>query len=242
MREKEFRIPIPNTNLHISAKQYGDLDKPIVILIHGLTGFMDEHLFYNGARYFYNQGISSLRFNLYDWQQDARKLTDCTIRTHAEDLNVVIEYLKQNGAKSIHAMGHSYGGPTILLANHNQLKSIVLWDPAYGDIFNDTDPAIYVKELNAYRIRWGTDILIGSDMRQEAKDVDWNNLTANTTVPLKIIGAGRGELGEGGKVYVGKTKGPKELFIIENATHGFSEEGVAEELFAESMSWVKKYE
>lgn len=150
MPEKELTIPIPGTKLKIYAKQYGGLNNPVVIFVHGLTGHMDEHLFYNGARYFYRRGIPSIRFNLYDWQKSARKLTNCTLNTHAYDLNVVIDYLRKRKVNKIVTIGHSYGGPTILLAHHNTIDAIALWDPSYEDLFKG---AKYIKELDAYRIR-----------------------------------------------------------------------------------------
>lgn len=235
--EAEFKIPIPGTKLNIYAKQYGSLDRPVIIFVHGLTGHMDEHPFYNGAQYFYDQGISSLRFNLYDWQKDARKLTNCTLKIHANDLNLVIDYLREKSVKKIFAIGHSYGGPTILLADQSKLDAIVLWDPSYGDIFDNTK---YIQELDAYRIRWGTDILISAKMYEERKQLDWDNLTTNIQTPLKIISAGKGELLKGSKVYIKKAKGPTEHAIIENAGHNFNEEGTAEKLFEETLQWLKQ--
>jgi len=241
MREKEFKIPIPDTKLNIYAKQYGSLDQPVVVFVHGLTGHMDEHLFYNGARYFHEHGISSLRFNLYDYEKDARKLTNCTLKDHSYDLNVIIDYLLQKKIKKIFAIGHSYGGPTILLANHNQLDGMVLWDPSYGDIFDESDDAKYVKEINSYRIRWGTDVLIGAKMRDEAKKLAWDSLTKTITTPLKVISAGQGVLMKEGKKYVELAQGPKDYVIIRKAGHNFNEEGTAEELFDESIKWLKKF-
>lgn len=239
--EKESKIPIPDTKLNIHAKQYGSLDQPVVIFVHGLTGHMDEHPFYNGARYFHKQGISSLRFNLYDYEKDARKLTNCTLKTHAHDLDVIIDYLRQKKTKKIFAIGHSYGGPTVLMADHRQLDAIVLWDPSYGDIFDKSDDAKYVKELDAYRIRWGTDVLIGAKMRNEAKELKWDSLTKIITTPLKVISAGKGVLVKERKKYVELTQGPKDHVTIKKAGHNFNEEGTAEELFNESIKWLKKF-
>ena len=42
--------------------------------MHGLTGHMDEHIFYNGARFFEKKSFAAFRFNLYDDQDDAMKL------------------------------------------------------------------------------------------------------------------------------------------------------------------------
>ncbi|MAF35407.1 hypothetical protein CMO91_06215 [Candidatus Woesearchaeota archaeon] len=239
-KEREFQIPIPGTDLNIYAKQYGELSDSMVIFVHGLTGHMDEHLFYNGARYFEKHGISSIRFNLYDWHDDARKLMDCTLETHAHDFNTVLQYLLTAKVKKIAAIGHSYGGPTILLGNHKQLAAIVLWDPSHGDIFADEDEVKYVPELNAYHVNWGTSFLIGSPMRAMEKEIAWDSLTKKIHSALKVVSAGKGELVEHGKKYVDLANGPKQHVVIQSANHNFDDEGAADELYKESASWIQK--
>lgn len=239
--EKEFKIPIAGTNKNIYAKQYGSLEQPVVVFVHGLTGHMDEQIFYNGARYFHERGISSLRFNLYDWSQDARKLTECTLTIHSHDLNVVTDYLRKQGAKRIFVVGHSYGGPTILLADSKKFNAVVLWDPSHGDVFDEEDEVKYVKELDGYYVIWGAGFIIGSKMRNLEKELKWDTLTAQITTPLKVISAGKGVLVKQGKKYVELAQGPKEHAVIAQAEHNFNEEGVAEQLFDETISWFKKY-
>ena len=237
--EKEFTIPIPDSDLKIYAKQYGALEGTVAVFVHGLSGHMEEHLFYNGARYFYEHGIASLRFNLYDWHDDARKLIDCTLRTHADDLNTVLGYLNDQNTASVSAIGHSYGGPTILLANQEMLDTIVLWDPSHGDVFGDDENEVtFVPALNAYHVNWGTSFLIGTKMREMEKELPWNSLTEKITAPLQVISAGRGELIEQGKRYAELASGPREHITLDGASHNFDEEGVAEMLYSKSVDWI----
>jgi pimeloyl-ACP methyl ester carboxylesterase len=112
--ERNVRMAIPKTTLHINGKLRGSWHRPVIVFVHGLCCDMDEHIFYNGARWFERRGYATFRFNLYDWQPGTRKLKDCTIKTQADDLDLVVRYLRKNGAKTVHVVGHSYGGPTIL--------------------------------------------------------------------------------------------------------------------------------
>ncbi|MGH9856690.1 MAG: hypothetical protein ACRD4B_02485, partial [Acidobacteriota bacterium] len=50
---------------------------------------------------------SSLRINLYSWQNDSRDLTQCTLRIHGKDLDTAIDYLKEGGAQGIHDYSRS---------------------------------------------------------------------------------------------------------------------------------------
>lgn len=239
--EQELRIPIPKTKKFINAKIFGPLDRPFVVFVHGLAGHMDEHLFYNGARFFDKHGFSSLRFNLYDWQDDARQLIDCTLETHAQDLDTATAHLRKQNVKKIIVVGHSYGGPTVLLSKRKDFDAAVLWDPsndAYEKMFKNDK---YIKKINLYRVEGGYEVLVGKEMHEESKEIDWDNLIQHIHVPIKIICAGKGTLIEDGKRYFSQANEPKEFTIIEGAAHNFFEEGALEKLLNETLSWTKKY-
>lgn len=235
--EKEFKIPIQGTKLNIYAKQYGSLNAPVVVFVHGLSGHMDEHIFYNGARVFHQHGISSVRFNLYGGERDARDLVECTLETHAHDLNVVITYLQQQHPLKLFAVGHSYGGPTILLAQHNSFDAIVFWDASFDNRLIDS------KSIDGKKLRymeWGVWPLIGDEMYQEAQKLDGRKLISNLTVPLKVITAEKSYYKERLLNYE-LAKEPKAYHMVKGASHNFNEEGAAEELYKESLNWIEKF-
>src|SRR3989344_1336712 len=119
--EKQLKIKTPDKKV-IYGTLRGSLDKPLVIFVHGFTGFKDEHQFFNGARFFEKRGFSSFRFNLYHWEKGARKLEDCTLSLHGEDLDQVVEYFRKKGVKKIFAVGHSFGGLTVLLSKKKSFE------------------------------------------------------------------------------------------------------------------------
>ena len=92
--EKQIKIPIANKK-YIYGTLRGSLKNPLLVFVHGFTGYKDEHIFFNGARFFEKKGFSTFRFDLYNWNKDARKLEDCTLSLHGEDLDTVIKYLRK---------------------------------------------------------------------------------------------------------------------------------------------------
>jgi len=101
-----------------------------VVMVHGLTGNMQEYQHKAGAVFFAVQGFDVFRFDLYGEEDGARRLRDCTLPTHAADLQDVLA-AKAAGYKKIFLIGHSYGGPTIMLAQPQQATAISLWDPSF---------------------------------------------------------------------------------------------------------------
>ena len=124
------------------------MNNPLVVFVHGFTGHKNEHQFFNAARFFEKKGISTFRFDLYSWQDDARKLDDCTLSLHGQDLDTLIKYFRNKGVKKISVVGHSFGGPSVLLSKKKDFDSAVLWDPS-----GDRDVVVkarYLKELDKY--------------------------------------------------------------------------------------------
>lgn len=201
---------------------------------------MDQHIYYNGARFLENHGISSFRFNLYGWDEGARNLSDCSIKTHSYDLDLVIKYFRKKGAKKIFTVGHSYGAPTILLSKNKDFEKVILWDPSFGYPMSFDNPR-YIKSVNKYLVTWNFDVLISPQMVEEAKDLKEKEEQAirQLKVPVKIITAGKGHLVEAGKRYFQIANNPKAHIIIKEASHTFDEDGAEEKLLKETLDWIK---
>ena len=236
--EKQIKIPIENKKF-IYGVLRGSLDKPLVIFVHGFTGDRNEHQFFNGARFFNRHGFSSFRFNLYDWKKDARKLEECTLSLHGQDLDTVVEHFRKEGVKKIFVIGHSFGGLTGLLSKKKDFDAAVLWDPS--DDQTSVIKARYVKELDKYYVTYDSSygFTISKEMYEENKKLRPSELIKKIHVPIEIIVAGSGILVEGGKKYSQTANEPKALAIIPGATHCFDEDGTEEKLFEETLKWFK---
>lgn len=232
-KEKLIRIPVGKGK---SIKGYlrGPLSKPLVIFVHGLTGDPNEHQFYNGARYLEKHGLSTFRYYLYD----SRPLRQATLKTHAADLDKVVAYFRKRGKRKIFAVGHSYGGPTILLSKQKDLDGAVLWDPSYKPGKGLSSILRYDKRLKAYRLRWYIEYLLGKRMIDVDLKIPWEDLGKDIVFPLKVVLAGKGVLRKSHR-YAANAQGKSDWEAIEGASHCFYEDGVAEKLYASTVKWFK---
>lgn len=238
--EKQIKIPIADKK-YIYATLRGPLNNPLLIFVHGFSGYKDEHIFFNGARFFEEKGISTCRFDLYNWKKDARKLEECTLSLHGQDLDTVVDYFRKKGVKKIFVAGHSFGGVTVLLSKKKDFDAAVLWDSSGNrDVHLD---AKYVKELNMYYFQEGAyGFTISKAMHEENnKKLTPTKLIRSMHMPIKIIVAGKGILVEEGNKLFQNANSPKDYAVIPNATHNFNENGTEEKLFLETHNWIKKF-
>ncbi|MEK7602033.1 MAG: alpha/beta fold hydrolase [Patescibacteria group bacterium] len=229
---------------------YGTLNTPskenssVIVFVHGLTGHQNEHYYYNAARFFPKKGFTTYRFDLYSGEKKGRALSNCTVRTHASDLSTVLNQLKKK-YKSIHIVGHSLGGPTIVLADISTVSSVVLWDPSdmqgLADITEGQERSLKENKISgSYIVDWGTEYILGKEMAQEFKILRPATLTGRINKPIKILAAEKGNP-RGSKEYLKYANEPKQLVIIKKAGHTFNEESTEEELFNETLIWVRKW-
>lgn len=237
--EKEISIPASGGK-KIYAKLRGSLKKPTIVLVHGLGGNMIEALHANAVRYFEKQGFCVFRFNLYDWRKGARRMRDCTLKTHGSDIDTVVAYLRKSGAKKIFIIGHSYGALSILHSIKKDFDNIVFWDGSY-DISKYFNTCKYAKELDGRIMDWGFDVVLPEKMVKEANKIDISALLEKITVPMKIICAGNGILITGGKKMLAMIQSLKEMALIKGATHNFEENNAEELLYKETLRWLKKW-
>lgn len=235
--EHQIKIPIENKK-HIYGTLRGSLNNPLIIFVHGLGGFKDEHIHFNGSRFFNKHGFATFRFNLYGYEKDARKLQDCTLSIHAKDLDTVIEHFRKQNVNKIYVVGHSYGGPTILLSKNKDYNKVVLWDPSIDPTGIIRDEFKKLEGTDMYYADWGLGVIFGKKMAREDKFVKPLELAREIHVPIKFIFAGRGELKEEERnAYFDAANEPKDKIVIKDATHNFHEEGVEEQLFHETLKW-----
>ncbi len=241
--EKNFKLQTSDGHLiHGYLNYKGRKPQKALIFVHGLTGHPNEHIFYNGMKHFVSKGFAVFRFALYTNALRGRRLNQCTLKIHAKDLNRVISYAKRHKMKEIFVVGHSLGGPTILLSDTSLISGIVLWDPTYDPKALIHDCSTYDKRIRSYVIDWGVKHLWGEKMCKEMMAMsDCGDLLSQIDVPTKIIAAGAGVLVNGAKKYYASANKPKSLSLIAGAGHCFDEEGTEKKLFSETYRWVKKF-
>nr|MBI5455799.1 alpha/beta fold hydrolase [Candidatus Levybacteria bacterium] len=235
--EEDIKIPLGQGKFAYGTLRTKSISS-LIIFVHGFTGHKNEHIFFNGARFFEKHNLASFRFDLYAEAKDARKLNDSTLTLHAKDLDTVVDYFKKRYAK-IFVAGHSFGGITVLLSQKQAFNKAILWDPSPNPK-EITGKARYLKEIDKYYLNeWGVATTIGKEMFEQNNSLNTHKLFKNFHVPIKIIAAGNGILVDSGKKYFENANKPKSFAIVNNATHCFDEDGTEEKLFQETYDWIK---
>ncbi len=240
-------LRIPTSRTHGVYGIYdGVRGKPLVIFVHGLPGSVVDGLHERACAWFAAHGYATFRYNLYGWQSDARQLIDTTLRILADDLDAIVRFFRSQGTKRIFVVGHSLGGPQILLAKEQAFDGAVLLDPSYDISFIKEKYGFpggkYIRSLRGYFMQWGINTVIGRAMAQEVDAIDWNALPKTFHKPLKIITAEKGVLVRGARAYFSHAQAPKNLQIVKGATHYFNDRpGMEDRVFASIFSWFEKY-
>ncbi len=243
--EKILKIAIGGGK-NLYGKFEGSSKQPLFIIVHGLPGNMDEEFYHNATRYFKKNKYATFRFNLYDWRESARQLIDCTLRTHADDIDAVVKHFRKKGFKKIFIAGHSFGGPSILLSKQQDFNAVALWDPSYEISFTKRRYGFsggkYVKEIKGYLMCWGASTVIGKNMANEVDSLDWQNLTKKFNPPIIEILAGKGVLLKKASNYFKHARTQKKIVVIKGATHYFDEtEKIQQAVFNETKKWFDKF-
>jgi pimeloyl-ACP methyl ester carboxylesterase len=193
--ETTWTIPTPDGHTIYGVKNSSGLTtSKAIFIVHGLTGHMNEYAFKRAADYF-EDTYDVYRFNLYDGRDGGRNMVDCTIKTHAGDLNLALEHFAKS-YKQVFLIGHSYGGPTVMTANPSNITAVSLWDPSFDlrhtqERFEDA----YTPCGDMYMVNWGTTYLIGKAMYEEAGRLDESaciELSKKFLSPIQVISAGDG--------------------------------------------------
>lgn len=240
---KDLRISLDKTHA-LYGRLDGSLKKPLVIIVHGLPDSMYAGIHEEAARWFTAHGYAVFRLNLYSWQKDARRLIQCTLTTHAKDLDAVVDYFRKKGTEKVFVIGHSFGGPTVLLSKKQHMDAAVLWDASYNLSFTKKRYGMsggkFIKSINGYLMPWGESAVLGKAMVEEVDNLLWDDLPKSLHVPIKFIAAGSGVLVPGNKRYFKNANDPKALTIIPRAQHHFDQSvEIRDRLFKETAEWFR---
>lgn len=244
-REETFALPSGD-----GYRIYGTLNRAgnnraanLVLIAHGLTGHINEHLHMSARRFFNEKGYDVARFAFYEGAENARKLRDCTLQIHAEDLRSVIDYLKPRYEK-VFAVGHSYGGLSLLIANPDVEKAS-FWDSSflpYETVWKES--AEFVPELDCYKLNWECEYLIGRPMYEEARDLASGQAATwaeNFQAPGQVVLAGA-NADKGRKIRTAlydALPAPKDFYEVEGAGHVFAEGDTVFDLLDATYRWFE---
>jgi alpha-beta hydrolase superfamily lysophospholipase len=213
-----------------------------ILHIHGLGQKIYGYPQTVMAHSFTKQGYDVIRPSLYSWEKQARSMVDCTIKIHAADTNLVIQYFRKK-YKKLYAVGHSYGGPSLMEADINAFAAVSLWDPTYIPQ-KTVVKKDYTKSGKYYLSLEGATGILGQPLLDEAAGFTKayaSKLSAKCSAPLQVIYAGDGYwVGQRGSFHT-YAKGPTDERTIKGSQHFFHEEGTAEKLLQYTKKWFDKF-
>jgi hypothetical protein len=242
MSEHELKIKVSEHEYAYGVYGHSD-SKSVVIFIHGFPGSSEDGLLLNAARYFQKEGFSTYRLSLYAPLKDARQMKDCTIAINAQDIIKVIAYFKEHNYEHIYLVGHSFGCLP-LLSHSFDCTSISCWEPTYAlsflDTNDDTLPPTPIFNGDNYILNWGTSLVVSKELVREVEIMDWDVLGKHSIATF-IAYAENGILKEGAQHYFENALGNKEIAMIEDADHTFTQVGTQDILFTHTLQCFKRF-
>jgi len=217
--------------------------KKAIIIGHGLGGSPNGYMHLIARNYFNAMGYDVYRMAFYWDEPEYRILHECTLATHAQDLNTVINVVR-GGHDKLFVCGHSYGGLTLVFANP-QVNAISFWDPSYQpwDRFWSKSAKLS-DDGRSYLLRWEYLITIGQGMIDEARNFTRDvakSMTAKITVPSQVAVAGESWLKADTQMLFDDLVCQKEIIEVAGAGHTFVEGQVVFELLEKTHKWFEKY-
>ncbi len=211
----------------------------LVVFVHGFTGNQNEHIFFNGAKFFSSNGFDTFRFNLYAGGKGSRNFRDTKISLHGQDISTVVKYFRKKYQK-IFVVGHSYGGTSLLFTDQSLVDGFVFWDASYITSKDASAQMKYNKVLDEYILDWGIEIIVGKSFVEELKNFpDCGKLIKQINKPVLFISAGEKGNAKPGEKYFKQANNPKKLVNLKTATHCFDDFKDEEKLFEETFSFLR---
>ncbi len=243
MIEKQIYIDTPDgKKIFCAVDQVEESpSKKAVVIAHGLTGNPMEHMHMIARNYFVERGYDVYRLAFYWDGEDTRKLDECTVKIHAQDLSQILNMVKEKHPQ-VFCVGHSYGGLTLLLTNPN-ISALSFWDSSYVPEWFEEEYS-QLKGTNYCVLPWGSHHLINPAMIQEAKDLDevaCKELAQNITTPSQIIIAQKTNTTPYRKDLYKHIKVDKELVEIEGADHCFYLGNSLQTLLDTTHKWFERF-
>ena len=138
-REKMKQMYITDDGIRLNAKldmpEPAEGKHPLVIVIHGFTGHMEERHITAVAKTLNGIGFATLRVDMYGHGNSDGKFENHTLYKWLTNALTVIDYARGlDFVTDIYLCGHSQGGMTVMLAGamkHDVIKGLIPLSPAW---------------------------------------------------------------------------------------------------------------
>ncbi|MCR5502769.1 MAG: alpha/beta hydrolase [Lachnospiraceae bacterium] len=183
--------------LHIElAKPESGKDKyPLVIIIHGITGNMNERHLTALSEMFVENGYAALRVDMYGHGESGGAFRDHTYFKWMTNAMTVIDYARSlDFVSDIYLCGHSQGGVTVMLAaalKYENIKGLIALSPSVmrpeqarcGLLFgNKFDPRNIPEEFPLW-----ADKVLGGNYVRVSRTIHVENYIDSYDKPVLIV-------------------------------------------------------
>ena len=208
-------------------------NKAAVLMVHGFTGDVNEHIFYNAAQSWPKKGLDVWRISLYPGEPaGTRLMTHVTWQQNLSDIALVLKEMGQR-YESLFLAGHSMGGVLATYSSHPKIKAKALWDPALG--FQPSDFAAEALNANYHTIHWGCAILVSKKYSEECFEASRYLAEIPIQPPILVVRA---------TDFFGgwpKARIAARVVLIKDSDHCFNKEGNEKKLFSLTLNFFKKH-
>jgi pimeloyl-ACP methyl ester carboxylesterase len=212
----------------------------VLILVHGLTGSMNQYLHLIVSRLVERAGINVIRFNQYHDVGQARRFHQTTISMHVADTRLVIEHARLLGYRKIFLAGHSLGGPVAITATRDDLHGLILWDPTFSPSVRLQKWESREEGIGPAFLELNFRVILGSEWIADAKSFPSSyEQLSRAKVPVCIVAAELGGLLEASQLYREALHFKCEFHTIKGASHSFPEATASEEVAARTISFIQ---
>lgn len=243
--ESYWDIPTPD-----GARIYGATNKSeqanskCIVITHGLTGHMNQYQFKRAAMTIPCKGYDVIRFNLYWDQPGGRRLHECNLQIHAADLNTVLATMT-GGYDKVFVVGHSYGGPTVMVAQPKEARAVSLWDPCFDLPETIMKGLPLTKFDDGYYLDWAIRHVLGKQFVEEGKSRYGEDeclvLSEKFGRPVQVVMAEHGG-GAHRKVFWHSRGHPDSQRVdIKEADHSFYNGDTADVLIRETLAFFNRF-
>ena len=190
-----------NLNVKLDMPENGAERCPLVIVIHGFTGHMEERHIVAVAKALNETGFATLRVDMYGHGSSGGRFENHTLYKWLTNALTVIDYARGlDFVTDLYLCGHSQGGMTVMLAGamkHDVIKGLIPLSPAWmipegarkGTLLGqDFDPDNIPEKLPA----WGDRGLSGNYVRV-AQTIHVEEAIDRYTGPVLIVHGDRDE-------------------------------------------------
>ncbi len=246
--ERNVHIPIPSSKLEIQGVLRGKYTSPLAILAPGLGGWQHDLLLFNASRFFEQKGIATLRVSFYGDDDRQRNICDFGVKTNAEDIDSIVDYVREQGSDWICVIGHSYSGMAIVYSQKQAFNAAVLWDASHTDGYDEPQAKknlekdfLYIDALSSYVSAQGSGYVLSSKVFEDYVPGSTAMAKAFKVDTLVINASDSGEaMYRFGEDYTNNISAQTERVVIPDASHPFTEDGVMEKLYEVTTNWIKE--